>query len=97
MDLSLKLLRTDFHVISTYLCAKSFQLCPTLCHPMDCSPPGSSVHGILQAGILEWVACPSPGDLSDLGNIYLLQHNFKWLSRTPIHACIMMYLTIPYC
>ena len=32
------------------------QSCPTLCHPMDCSPPGSSVHGILQARILEWVA-----------------------------------------
>ena len=34
------------------------QSCPTLCDPMDCSPPGSSVHGILQARILEWVACP---------------------------------------
>ena len=32
------------------------QLCPTLCDPMDCSPPGSSIHGILQARILEWVA-----------------------------------------
>ena len=32
------------------------QSCPTLCDPVDCSPPGSSVHGILQAGILEWVA-----------------------------------------
>ena len=32
---------------------------PTLCNPMDCSPPGSSVHGILQAGILEWAAMPS--------------------------------------
>ena len=32
------------------------QSCPTLCHPVDCSPPGSSVHGILQARILEWVA-----------------------------------------
>ena len=31
---------------------------PTLCHPMDCSPPGSSVHGILQVIILEWVAIP---------------------------------------
>ena len=39
--------------------AKSLQLCPTLCNPMDCSPPGSSVHGILQARILEWVAMPS--------------------------------------
>ena len=32
------------------------QSCPTVCNPMDCSPPGSSVHGILQARILEWVA-----------------------------------------
>ena len=32
------------------------QLCLTLCNPNDCSPPGSSVHGILQARILEWVA-----------------------------------------
>ena len=32
------------------------QLCLTLCDPVDCSPPGSSVHGILQARILEWVA-----------------------------------------
>ena len=31
------------------------QSCPTLCDPLDCSPPGSSVHGILQARILEWV------------------------------------------
>ena len=34
------------------------QLCPTLCHPMDCSLPGSSIPGILQARILEWVAIP---------------------------------------
>ena len=40
-------------------CAKSLQSCPTLCDPMDGSPPGSSVHGILQARILEWVAMPS--------------------------------------
>ena len=36
--------------------AKSLQSCLTLCNAMDCSPPGSSVHGILQARILEWVA-----------------------------------------
>ena len=35
---------------------KSLQLCPTLCDPMDGSPPGSPVPGILQAGTLEWVA-----------------------------------------
>ena len=38
--------------------AKSLQLCPTLCNPMNCNPPGSSVHAILQARILEWVAIP---------------------------------------
>ena len=38
--------------------AKSLQSCPVLCDLMDCSPPGSSVHGILQARILEWVAMP---------------------------------------
>ena len=43
---------TTLHV----LCAKLLQSCPTLCDPMDCSPPGSSVHRILQARILEWVA-----------------------------------------
>ena len=32
------------------------QSCPTLCDPVDCSLPGSSIHGILQARILEWVA-----------------------------------------
>ena len=32
--------------------------CPTLCSPMDCSPPGSSIHGIFQVSILEWVAVP---------------------------------------
>ena len=35
------------------------QLCPTLCDPMDYSSSGSSVHGILQARIVEWVAMPS--------------------------------------
>ena len=34
------------------------QLCPTLCDPVDCSPPGSSVHGIFQARILEFLAIP---------------------------------------
>ena len=38
------------------LCTQLLQSCPTLCDPMDCSSPGSFVHGILQARILEWVA-----------------------------------------
>ena len=43
------------------------QSCLTLCDPMYCSPPGSSVHGIFQARILEWVLFPSPGDFPHLG------------------------------
>ena len=47
-----------------YLVALS---CPTLCDPVDCSPPGSSVHEILQARILDWVAIPVSRDLPDPG------------------------------
>ena len=47
--------------------AQLLQSCPTLCDPMDYSPPGSSVHGILQAGILVQGAMPSPEDLPDPG------------------------------
>ena len=43
------------------------QLCPALCDPMDCSLPGFSVHGILQAKLLEWLLFPPPGDLPDPG------------------------------
>ena len=41
-----------------FVCALVALSCPTLCNPMDCSLSGSSVHGILQAGILDWVAIP---------------------------------------
>ena len=47
--------------------AKSLQSCPTLRHPMDCSPPGPSVHGIFQARILEWVAISFSRDLPNPG------------------------------
>ena len=55
----------DFNIITPYMTNPQptswsevlvAQSCPTLCYSMDCSPPGSSVHGILQARILEWVA-----------------------------------------
>ena len=46
---------------------KSLQSCPTLCDPMDCSLLGSSVHGILQARILEWVGMPTSRDLPNPG------------------------------
>ena len=41
------------------VCVDSHRSCTTLCDPMDCSPPGSSLLGILQVRILEWVAMPS--------------------------------------
>ena len=50
--------------ITKYVCAKLLQLCLTLCNPMDCNPPGFSVHGIFQARILEWVAISSSKGIS---------------------------------
>ena len=41
--------------------------CETLGYPLDCSPPGLSVHGIFQARILEWLPLPTSGDLPDPG------------------------------
>ena len=58
------------------------QLCPTLCDPMDCSPPGSSVHGILQARILEWVAISfsrgssSPRDQTQVSCVSCIEGGF---------------------
>ena len=65
-----------FSVIFGSLCsaaaaAKSLQSCPTLCDPIDGSPPGSSVHGILQAGTLEWVAISSSNSLCSTVSIFL--------------------------
>ena len=60
--------------------AKLFLSCPTLCNPMDHSPPGSSVYGILQARILEWVATPSSR------GIFLIQGSNSHLIMFPALA-----------
>ena len=67
------------------------QLCPILCNPMDYSPPGSSVHGILQARYWSGLPCPTPVDLLDQGlNLGLL--HCRWIlshlshRRNPIHG-----------
>ena len=59
--------------------ARSLQSCPTLCDPMDCSLPGSSVHGISQARILEWAAVPTSRGFSPTQglNLYLF-HLLLW-------------------
>ena len=54
--------------------AKSLQSCPTLCDPIDGSPPGSPIPGILQAGILEWVAI-------SFSNVWKWKVKVKSLSR----------------
>ena len=54
--LALSMAHTLWSVLLSAAAAKSLQSCPTLCDPIDSSPPGSLVPGILQARILEWVA-----------------------------------------
>ena len=55
-DMTEQLTFSLFHFIAAAAAAKSLQSCPTLCNPIDGSPPGSPVPGILQARTLEWVA-----------------------------------------
>ena len=61
--------RTDFFffLITKDMKVLAAKSCPTLCDPMDCNPPGSSVYGILQARILERVAMPSSRGLPNPG------------------------------
>ena len=64
----LDFLASRAHFLTTLcVCAKSLQSCLTLCDPMDCSPPGSSVHGIFQQEYWGGLPCPPPGDLPDPG------------------------------
>ena len=66
----------------------SFQSCLILCNPMDCTPPDSSVHGILQAGILKWAAVPSSRVSSSSGikpaSLSLLNWQMGSLSLVPV-------------
>ena len=52
-------IKVGYYPLCVCVCANSFQLRPTVCDPMDCCLPGSSVHGILQARKLKWIAMPS--------------------------------------
>ena len=61
------LLGVNFYLLKDCVCVRA-HVCMLsslwlFCDPVDCSPPGSSVHGISQARILEWVPFPPPGDL----------------------------------
>ena len=60
--------------------AKSLQSCPTLCDPIDCSPPGSPVPGILQARTLEWVAIS-------------FSNAWKWKVKVKSLSCVQLFAT----
>ena len=62
--------------------AKSLQSCPTLCNPMDCSPPGYSIHGIFQARVLEWSAIAFSFYLC----IYIYTHIYKHRAQCAVNA-----------
>ena len=65
------------------------QSCPTFCNPMDCSPPGSSVHGILQAIILKWVALSfSRGSSQPRDQIQVSHTACRFFT---IWACVRVY------
>ena len=86
-------LRAPWYTMTTLLCwyaaaaaaaAKLLQSCPTVCDPMDCSPPGSSVHGILQAGVLEWGAIAFSHSTPYISSIlWLLPSSFTCILLLP--------------
>ena len=97
-NIKLKLNIERYICISVCVCAESPKSCPTLCNSMDYSPPGSSVHGILQARILELVAVPSSGDLPDpemelasLVSPALASGFFTTSTTWEAHICISIY------
>ena len=67
-----------------YVRAKALQLCLSLCDPKDCNPPGSSVHEILQARILGWVAMPS-SRLALLGK--------PSVGSVQLFSCVLLFAT----
>ena len=67
----------DFHMLCY---AKSLQLCPTLCDPIDGSPPGSPVPGILRARTLEWVAIS-------------VSNAWKWKVKVKSLSCVWLSVT----
>ena len=72
------------------------QSCPTLCNLMVCSLPGSSVHGILQARILEWFPFPSPGDFPGKLRFPALQADPCRLLLREVHNSLMKALLFPF-
>ena len=88
-----------YHVL---YCSKSLQSCSTLCDPMDCRPPGSSVHGILWAIILVWVTMPfsrgsSPPRESHLCLLCLLHWQADSLPLAPLGSPTLYHNIFIFC
>ena len=81
---------TDIGIYTIDACvfAKSLQLCPTLCDSMDCSPPGSFVHGILQARTLEWAAMPSSRGSSQPRDRTHISYLLHWHQALYCQRCL---------
>ena len=87
-----------------HACAQSLQSCVILCIPMDCILPGSSLHGILQARILEWVAMPSSWGSSwprDWTQVYCIVGGFftywtTWEGNWPHTQQLDWFLKLAY-
>ena len=75
---------TDTSVF-VFLSAELFQSYPILCNPMDCNSPDSSVHGSLQARILEWVAMPSSQGSSRPKDQTYVSYLVHWLGSVLYH------------
>ena len=87
----------NLHNTLHQLYAKSLQSCPILCDPMNCSPPGSSVHGILQARIMEWIAISYskgsslPRDQTHLSYVFYIG---RWVLNHKCHLGNFNYASI---
>ena len=97
--LNIMFLRFLYLVVRTSVHTKSLQSCLTLCDPMDCSPPGSSVNGILQARILKWVAIPFstyPG-IEPRSHVFCIgrQVLYHWPHWGALHAPVGCSLLLP--
>ena len=92
----------SWHIHTVCVCAQSLQSCPTLCDLKDCSPPGCSVHEILQARILEWVAMPSsrgsswPNDWTHVSCISCIADRFFTTEPPRCSTCTLLYTKLGF-
>ena len=87
-------------VMHEHVCVKLLQSCLTLCHSIDCNPPGSFVHGILQARMLEWVAMPSsrgssrPRNQTHVSYIYCIGRQALLPLEPPGNMHVLAYICL---